>query len=291
MSIESKVTDAMEGTTYVLKTGSLKLAEVIVNLLSELGGGWLFFWRVIRTYRKTSGYREAIMEQIAEVSTRTIGTVIFAGLFVGAILVLQFDIMLRRFDAQTLLGGLNTSATIREIGPMIISFLLAGKIGAYTTAELANMRVTEQIDAVESLGVSPIQYLIIPRFIAIVLSSVVLLAIGLSVSVLGSIFVAQSFSGMNMYLYISSIPRFAGAWTLFEGLVRSIIFSTIVATISTYKGYTASGGARGVGRAVTQSAIYINVYIVIANFISSSLLEWIHDLSFWGKNLIERIFF
>jgi phospholipid/cholesterol/gamma-HCH transport system permease protein len=291
MSIESKIADTMEGTTNTLKSGLVKSAEAVIHTLEELGGGWIFFRRVMRTYRKTSGYKDAIIHQIADVSTRTIGTVIFAGLFVGAILVLQFDVMLRRFDAQTLLGGLNTSATIREIGPMIISFLLAGKIGAYTTAELANMRVTEQIDAVESLGVSPIQYLIIPRYIAIVLSSVVLLAIGLSVSVVGSIFVAQTFSGMNMYQYIASIPRFAGPWTIFEGLVRSIIFSTIVANVSTYKGYTATGGARGVGKAVTESAIYINVYIVVANFISSSLLEWIHDLLYWAKNLMERLFF
>jgi phospholipid/cholesterol/gamma-HCH transport system permease protein len=216
-------------------------------------------------------------------------TVIFAGLFVGAILVLQFDTMLRRFDAQALLGGLNTSATIREVGPLIISFLLAGKVGAYTTAELANMRVTEQIDAIESLGTDPIQYLIIPRFFGVVLSSVVLLAIGLSVSVVGAILVAQ-FGGMNLYQYIASIPRFAGAWTLFEGLVRSTIFSTIVATVSTFKGFTATGGARGVGRAVTQSAIYINIYIVLGNYISSSLLEWIHDLTYFVIGLIERIF-
>lgn len=289
MNLESKVTSAMEGTTLTLKAVLEKLVAVFMKTFEELGGGWIFFLRVVRTYRKTSGYRDAIIAQIAEVSTRTLGTVIFAGIFVGAILVLQFDVMLRRFDAQTLLGGLNTSATIREIGPMIISFLLAGKIGAYTTAELANMRVTEQIDAVESLGVSPIQYLIIPRFFAIVLSSIVLLAIGLSVSVLGSVIVAQVFSGMNMYQYISSIPRFAGAWTIFEGLVRSVIFSTIVANVSTHKGYTASGGARGVGKAVTESAIYINVYIVVANFISSSLLEWLHDLLFWMRNLLERI--
>jgi len=261
--------------------------QAILDSFHELGGAWLFFIRVLRTFRKNSGYRDAIISQIAEVSTRTLSTVIFAGLFVGAILVLQFDTMLRRFDAQSLLGGLNTSATVREVGPLIISFLLAGKIGAFTTAELANMRVTEQIDAIESLGTNPIQYLIVPRFIAIILSSVVLLAIGLSVSVFGSIFVVQ-FSDMNFYQYISSIPRFVNAWTIFEGLVRSLIFSTIVATISTYKGFTATGGARGVGRAVTQSAIYINVYIVISNFISSFLLEWIHDLTYYFIHLVER---
>jgi phospholipid/cholesterol/gamma-HCH transport system permease protein len=265
-----------------------QVERVAYNTFHEFGGAWIFFNQVLRTFRRTRGHKDAIIQQIAEVSLRTLSTVIFAGVFVGAILVLQFDVMLRRFDAQALLGGLNTSATIREIGPLIISFLLAGKIGAYTTAELANMRVTEQIDAIESLGTNPIQYLIIPRFFAIILSSVVLLAIGLSVSVIGAILVAQVFSDINLYQYISSIPRFAGAWTLFEGFARSLIFSTIVATISTFKGYTASGGARGVGRAVTQSAIYINVYIVLANFISSSLLEWLHDFLFWLGGLMER---
>lgn len=255
--------------------------NAILSVLHEFGGAWLFMGKVIRTFRRTGGYRKPIIQQVAEVSMRTLSTVIFAGAFVGAILVLQFDVMLRRFDAQTLLGGLNTSATIREVGPLIISFLLAGKVGAFTTAELASMRVTEQIDAIESLGTDPIQYLIIPRFFGIVLSSVILLSIGLFLSIAGAVTVAGAFSGMNFHQYISSIPRFAGVWTLFEGLVRSTLFSAIVATISTYKGYTASGGARGVGRAVTESAIYINVYIVLANFVSSSLLEWIHDLVYW----------
>ena len=266
-----------------------RIGDSVINTFHELGGAYLFFRRVIRTFKKTSGHRDAIISQIAEVSTRTMSTVVFAGLFVGAILVLQFDVMLKRFDAESLLGGLNTSATIREIGPLIISFLLAGKVGAFTTAELANMRVTEQIDAIESLGTNPIQYLIIPRFFAIILSSVVLLAIGLSVSVIGAILVAQVFSDINLYQYIASIPRFAGGWTIFEGLVRSTLFSTIVATIATYKGFTASGGARGVGKAVTESAIYINVYIVVGNFVSSSILEWIHDLVYYFIHLIERI--
>lgn len=267
-----------------------KRFQVCFDVLHEFGGACLFFKNILKTAKNTTGYKDAVIQQMAEVSTRTISTVIFAGLFVGAILVIQFDVMLRRFDAQALLGGLNTSATIREVGPLIISFLLAGKVGAFTTAELANMRVTEQIDAIESLGTNSIQYLILPRFFAIVLSSIVLLAIGLSVSVIGAILVTQSFSGMNLYQYIASIPRFVGGWTLFEGMVRSTIFSTIVATVSTYKGFTATGGARGVGKAVTQAAIYINVYIVIANFISSTFLEWLHDLIFWIINIVERVF-
>lgn len=266
---------------------SVQMCERIMqNILHEFGGSWIFLIRIIRTTQKTQGHAPGIYRQVAEVSARSMATVVFAGLFVGAILVLQFDVMLRHFDAEALLGGLNTSATLREVGPLIISFLLAGKVGAYTTAELANMRVTEQIDAIESLGTNSIQYLIIPRFFAIILSSVILLAMGLAVSVIGAILVAQAFADINFYQYIASIPRFAGAWTLFEGLVRCTFFSTIVATISTYKGYTASGGARGVGSAVTDSATYINVYIVIGNFVSSFILEWLHDLLVWIETLL-----
>lgn len=183
------------------------LMNMVDGVLQEFGGAVIFFIKIIRTWRSTGGYRRPVIQQIAEVSTRTMSTVIFAGVFVGAILVLQFDLMLRRFDAQALLGGLNTSATIREVGPLIISFLLAGKVGAYTTAELANMRVTEQIDAIESLGTDPIRYLIVPRFFGVILSSIILLAIGLSVSILGALLVAQTMSGMNLHQYLASIPH------------------------------------------------------------------------------------
>jgi phospholipid/cholesterol/gamma-HCH transport system permease protein len=252
-----------------------------LRILHEFGGTWLFFWNIIHTTWHTPGNWRAVNEQILLVTSRSISTVLFAGIFIGAILVLQFQVMLGRFDAIILLGGLNTSATIREVGPLIISFLLAGKIGAYTTAELANMRVTEQIDAVECLGTNPLQYLVVPRFFAIIYSSVLLLVAGLAISVIGSLLVATTSGGMNAYQYISSIPRFAGAWTIFEGLFRCTLFSTIVATVCTFKGYTASGGAKGVGKAVTESAIFTNVYIVLANFASSSVLEWFHHM-LWG---------
>lgn len=255
-----------------------------LKVFHEFGGTWLFFIRILKTALNTQGNKKAIIEQIVEVTQRSLATVLFAGLFIGAILVIQFQVMLQRFDAAILLGGLNTSATIREVGPLIISFLLAGKIGAFTTAELANMRVTEQIDAIECLGTKPIQYLIVPRFFAIILASVLLLAGGLAFSVAGSIAIATTTGGMNFYQYISSIPRFADGWTLFEGLFRCILFSTIVATVCTYKGFSANGGARGVGRAVTESAIYTNVYIILANFGSSSVLEWIHYM-IWGTTI------
>src|SRR4051794_32204194 len=105
-------------------------------LLHELGAIWLFSVQVFRVFCQTKGNFHPIMSQIASVSIRTLSTVILAGVFVGAILVLQLNLILAKYDAQTFLGGLNTSTVVREVGPLIISFLLAGKIGAFTAAEL-----------------------------------------------------------------------------------------------------------------------------------------------------------
>lgn len=214
-----------------------------------------------------------IIEQIAVVGIRSLPTILFSGFFVGAILVIQFNLMLSKYDATSLLGGLNTSATIKEIGPLIISFLLAGKVGAYTAAELGTMRVTEQIDAIRCLGTNPIQYLVVPRFLAIVISSILLLVFGLMIGTIGSLFVASFFYNINWLNYLESIPRFTSGWTVFGGLFKSFVYGFIVAVVSTYKGYTAKGGAKGVGVAVTQCAIYTNLLIVFANTFTSKFLD------------------
>ncbi|MBI2606185.1 MAG: ABC transporter permease [Deltaproteobacteria bacterium] len=246
----------------------------LVTFLHELGGLWLFFRDIARlSARNQKALRPLVMEQISQVAYRSMGTILFSGFFVGAILVIQFYLMLSKYDATSLLGGLSASATIREIGPLIISFLLAGKIGAYTAAEIGTMKVTEQIDAIRCLGTNPMEYLVVPRFLAIVVSSALLLFFGLLVGILGSVLVADSLYSVNALQFLESIPRFAGLWTLFGGLFKSLVYGTIVAAVSTFKGYTASGGAKGVGIAVTQCAVYTNLLITLANSFTSMMLD------------------
>jgi phospholipid/cholesterol/gamma-HCH transport system permease protein len=249
-----------------------------MKLLHELGSIWLFSVQVFRTFLTTQGNTKPIIAQVASVSIRSLSTVAIAGVFVGAILVLQMNLILSRYDAQILLGGLNTSTVIREVGPLIISFLLAGKIGAFTAAELGTMRVTEQIDAIECLGTNPIQYLIVPRLIGIIFSSLILLMIGLLISIAGAMVVASVVCGINFLEFASSIPKFTSSWTVLGAILKSLIYGTIVASVSCHKGYTASGGARGVGQAVTAAALYTNFYILVANFITSNFLEFSWEL-------------
>ncbi len=261
-------------------------AKALSSFLHELGGISLFLMRVLRTLFTTRGNFRPILSQMAQVCLRTYSTIIFAGVFVGAIIVIQFNLILQQYDAQTYLGGLNTSAVVREIGPLLISFILAGKVGAFTAAELGTMRVTEQIEAIECLGVNPMQYLVLPRFVAIVLSSLILLGLSLVISIGSALVVATFVAGVNPLQFATSIPRFTGSWTMINGMFKSGIYGVIVALVSCYKGYTTTGGARGVGRAVTLSAVYTMLYIAIADFVSSNILDFIRDVGrlFFGRD-------
>jgi phospholipid/cholesterol/gamma-HCH transport system permease protein len=255
------------------------LSSSLNDFLGEIGGTFLFLKRLLLATFRSRGFLSPILGQMLFVFGRSLSTVAFAGVFVGAILVLQFNLMLAKFDAQAFLGGLNTSAVVRQVGPLIISFLLAGKIGAFTAAELGTMRVTEQIDAIECLGADPLQYLLIPRFFGIVLAGVMLLVLGLMISILGSMAVSTLFCGVNFLQYLESVPRFIDPWVLTGSFVQAFIYSTIVALVSCYKGFTTSGGARGVGRAVTSAAVFTNLYIVVANFLTSEFWDYFTRLA------------
>jgi len=253
---------------------TLLLENTVLKLLHQFGGISIFFAKVMKTFLTTRGNFRPIIAQVACVSFRSFATIAFAGIFVGAILVLQFNLILAEYDAQSFLGGLNTSTVVREVGPLIISFLLAGKIGAYTAAELGTMRVTEQIDAIECLGTNPIQYLVVPRMIGIVISSLILLILSLMISIAGAMVVASTLCDINYLEFISSIPRFTSIWTVLGGMFKSMIYGTIVAAVACYQGFTATGGARGVGRAVTLAAVYTNLYILLGNYILRCFLDF-----------------
>ncbi len=249
------------------------------DIILEIGRQVIFLYSVLKVWLKHFGSCQTrVVEQIGDVGTRSLATVCFAGFFVGAILTIQFQLMLTKYDAMTFLGGLNTSATVREIGPLIISFLLAGKVGAFTAAELGTMRVTEQIDAVSCLGKDPLLYLVVPRFAAIVICSLLLLIFGLMVGILGSMLVANFLYGVNYLQYLQTVPQFTDRWTIGGGVFKCFVYGLIVATVSTYKGFSASGGAQGVGRAVTECAIYTNLFIVFANYWTSAILNGLQSL-------------
>jgi phospholipid/cholesterol/gamma-HCH transport system permease protein len=238
-------------------------------MISEIGANLLFFKEITTTAIFRPCKWHDVADQIWKVTVQSFLTTGMAGFFVGAIMTVQFTMQMREFGALGFLGGLATSATIREVGPLLIAFMLSGKVGAFTSAELGTMRVTEQIDAIRCLGADPIREIILPRFIAIIISSFFLLALGLVMSILGGIFMGSIFAGVNPEEYIRHIPTIVVFPSVLSGLFKCLVFAILLATICTYRGYNTSGGAKGVGRAVVQTAVATMLSIVVADWFTS----------------------
>lgn len=252
------------------------------EFIEDLGGGILFLREVFSLAFRNKLPRRLIAEQIWRVTVQSLPTTAMAGFFVGAIMSVQFSLQVKAFGALGYLGGLATSGTLREVGPLLIAFMLSGKIGAYTSAELGTMKVTEQIDAIRCLGANPLLEIILPRFIGIIIASFFLLAAGLITSVLGGMLMGMVFSGIEPEEYVRHIPQLVVWPSVVSGLFKCFVFAVVLASICTYKGYTATGGAKGVGRAVVTTAVVTMMSIVLADWFTSLLGEtamnlWIGD--------------
>lgn len=210
-----------------------------------------------------------VLDQVFECGVRAISTTIATGFFVGAIMAIQIELQLKNFGAEGSVGGIATSVTIRNVGPVLIGFILVGKVGALTTSILGTMRVTDQIDALTSLGVDPIRFIVAPRYIASVISSFLLLTLGLGIAILGGVAIAHFSFGVNSLYYISQIPRFVAPSSVVAGAIKSIAFGSIIGLVSCFRGYFVTGGAGGVGKAVRGAAVSSLVTILIADWMIS----------------------
>jgi phospholipid/cholesterol/gamma-HCH transport system permease protein len=243
------------------------------GILGEIGGCVRFVLKNIDVFFRKGVSRHEVFLQIWKVTLQSLPTTMMAGFFVGAIMTVQFAMQVEAYGAMGFLGGLSTSATIRQVGPLLIAFMLSGKVGAFTTAELGTMRVTEQIDAIRCLGADPYQELILPRMIAIVVSSFALLTAGLLMSIFGGVLLAMGFAGINADEYLRHIPTIVKFPSIATGIFKCFVYAVLLSAICTYKGFHADGGAKGVGRAVVQTAVATMVTLVVADWATSLVSE------------------
>jgi phospholipid/cholesterol/gamma-HCH transport system permease protein len=245
------------------------------STIGELGKTTLFGGEVIGNLLRYGTPFRGLLLQMYVVGVRSITTTVFTGFFVGAIMAIQIHLQLRDFGAQAFLGGLSASVTLRNVGPLLIAFILSGKVGAYTTAELGTMQVTDQISAIRCLGMDPIRYLVAPRFLAVVVSSFLLLVIGLMTAIGGGALIAAVDLGVNTLNYVQNIPTIVTGWSVLTGVAKSFVFGVIIAAVSCYRGYTTRNGASGVGENVKSASVQTLVIIIIADF---ALSNWIGGL-------------
>jgi phospholipid/cholesterol/gamma-HCH transport system permease protein len=238
----------------------------MIGVVEAVGARALFGLEILKSFPSWRKFILPIINQMYIVGVKSVLTTMASGLFVGSILAIQINMQLRDFGAQAFLGGLSASVTIRNVGPVLIAFILSGKVGAYTAAELGTMQVTDQLNAIRCLGMSPIQYLVAPRLVAVTISSFLLLVIGIMCAIGGGVLISSLHLGVNSLNYIQQMPEIVKPGSVALGLVKSFVFGLAIGLISCFHGYYAEGGAAGVGRTVRRTSVETLVTIIVLDF-------------------------
>lgn len=207
-----------------------------------------------------------LLQQMDFVGVGSLFIIILTGTFAGAVFTLQSLYAFSLFNMESMVGATVTLALTRELSPVLASLMITGRAGSAMATELGTMRVTEQIDALATMAVSPVQYLFVPRFLASIVMFPILTVVFSLVGIAGSYVVGVFMWGVDPGNFIAKIKIYVTGHDVNIGLVKAFIFGGFVSLISCFKGYRAKGGARGVGTATTQAVVVGSVSIMILNY-------------------------
>lgn len=256
----------------MLLTSIDALGGVFLDSCRYFGEIGIFTWGSISTLFTSRPDFKKIFYQMHYIGVNSISIVFLVGSAIGAVLALQSHEGLVRFGSTQFIGPIVFLSMTREFGPVFTAIMVIGRAGSAMTAELGSMRISEQIDALETLCIDPHAYLIAPRIIA---STIILPFLSMFCTffgILAGYVAAVHVLGINPDTYMEAIRENVTMSDITSGLIKSTIFGFLFSVIATYKGYIARGGAKGLGIAITQSVVYSNVTIIITDYILTSLM-------------------
>ena len=254
----------------------IKIADFVgktsMVAFDSVGSVGIFFYESLVTFFTTKPKIKKIFYQMSYIGIGSLSVIVLIGVTVGAVLAVQSYEGLHRFGAERFIGPIIFISMAREFGPVLTALMVIGRAGSAMTAEIGTMRITEQIDALQTLCINVKQYLIVPRIVA---STIILPFLSVFCSFCGiwaGYFMSVHVLGINSEVYMESIRESVLVSDISNGLIKATFFGLLFSIISTYKGYITSGGAKGVGVSTTQSVVIANVTIFIADYILTSLM-------------------
>ena len=240
-------------------------------LLTEIGGlarlfqNFLYWSFVAPAAGKKVGKSRSFGAQLVFVGNGSLGIVLLVGASVGAVLALQAAYQLKQFGAIMYTGALVSVSMMRELGPVITAIVIAGRVGASITAELGTMKVSEEVDALVTMGIPSIPYLVVPRILAIVIMLPCLTILANLIGIIGGFLVGTLSLGLDGHLFWQESFKALVAKDVLTGMAKSFVFAILIGLIATFKGMSVEGGAEGVGRATTQSVVLSIIAIIFAD--------------------------
>jgi phospholipid/cholesterol/gamma-HCH transport system permease protein len=264
------------GTGALVSRPFALIGHNVFGWINRLGAAAIFLWMALLS---TIGHKQLskTVQQIYYIGARSITIIMLVSLFTGMVLGLQSYHALLKFGASGAVGSLVSLSLIMELGPVLTAIMITARAGSAITAEIGIQRISEQIDALHTMRINPIRYLISPKITAAIISFPLLTAVFDLIGILGGYLSAVVLLGLNGGVYLHSIDTYVVMSDITNGFIKSIVFAVIVATVCCYQGYFAhmrkdSHGAQAVGLATTSAVVTSCVLILVSDYVVTSLL-------------------
>ncbi|MGE3808420.1 MAG: MlaE family ABC transporter permease [Gemmataceae bacterium] len=241
--------------------------------LEGLGDVSLFFWSIVTWLVRRRPAQGTLFHCFYLVGVRSVPVVAITGLFIGMVLAVQSYNQFAELGLQTRLGAIINISVVRELGPVLAATMIAGRVGSAMAAELGTMSVTDQIDAMTCLGVNPVHYLAVPRFVACVVLIPLLTVLADFTGIMGGALICTKIYEVEAHHYWTRAQEFVGAWDVTSGLIKSVFFGATIAVISCHRGFNCRAGAEGVGRAATEAFVASFIAILVIDFFLAMFLN------------------
>ncbi|MCA9538594.1 MAG: ABC transporter permease [Myxococcales bacterium] len=248
------------------------MGQRVIDIIEGLGRAALLLIETLVWIPRPPWRLRIFFQAMEFVGVGSLFIVLLTGIFTGAVFSLQGVGAFRLFNAESLVGSTVAISLARELSPVLTGLMVTGRAGSGIATELGTMRVTEQIDALYTMAVNPVQYLIVPRFLAGLIMVPALSALFTLIGMVGSYVVAVVLLNIDEGIFLEKVYWFVDPDDLTSGLIKACVFGGILTMVGCYKGFYASGGARGVGLATTQSVVVSSVMILIADYFLTAMM-------------------
>lgn len=244
-----------------------KMIDDFINAAGSMSILFLqtIYWTVTTIKSRTFSVKNLI-EQMSRIGVDSLPMVAITGFSTGAVLVVQIGYQFAQMGAQSYVGGVVSVSMARELAPILTAIVVAGRVGSSIAAEIGTMKITEQIDALETMATNPVDYLVVPRFWGCVIMLFLLTVFTNIVGIIGGSIVAVHQIGVTLVTFENSILHMLKVYDLFGGLFKAGVFGVIIAVVGCYKGFKTEGGAEGVGTSTTGSVVLSIMLILAVNY-------------------------
>lgn len=248
------------------------IGQKTLNFFEECGQVFLLLTDIFKHAPSLYRSRKNFVYQMEHIGVNSIPLVLIIASFTGAVAAWQAAYQLKGIAPLSFLGSATSRAIITELGPVLTAIVIAGRVGASIAAELGSMKVTEQIDALETMGISPVGFLATPRFFASIIMMPILVVFANVIAIIGAYFISNMFLGVSFNVFFESVRRYFAFSDFTFGLIKGLLFGGVTSLLGCHIGFRTEGGAEGVGLSTIRSFVVSSAMILILDYILWTLI-------------------